>query len=315
MKEFKLSEVRVAVHAPQLGTRRTVRDMLLAVGLNNLREYERLEHLKMVFADLDPDLLFLPLEDRCETVCDFVRDIRNGRTGRNPYAVVVALTWNPEGAVIGEAIDAGVDDIVTLPFSVHVMQERIENLIENRKEFVITATYVGPDRRRGKREKSDDPGTVRVPNSLRYKATGDAAAAARPEAIAETERLLQRHRIHRIAARISHLGSDMKEHAVVHPDRPVPMHIADEIESLLDRIAQDIQSGGHAPLMELMRSMREIVAEAVRATRPDMRLFEILELHGQAIRAALDDADGAAGFVLQALEDAASIIRARAEEV
>lgn len=308
---FNLTEVQVAVLSPQQGLRRTLRDIMLSVGLTNFRDYENLNHLQMTLPEANPDLLILPLDYEREPVCDLIRDIRYGRTGRNPYVVILTLTWYADGATVNDAINSGADDIITMPLSIGMLKERIRNMVENRKDFVVTSNYIGPDRRGGERREYDELGTTRVPNSLRYKAVGDDTAAARPEAVRSTERQLTSQRIHRLAARISHLASDVKEHALVFPANPLPLEAADEIESLLTQINGHVENGEYVHLRDLNSSMHRIVSEILGAREVDPRLFDILELHGQAIRAALYDSASAAKLVTDALDKAARFLKRR----
>ena len=54
------------------------------------------------------------------------------------------------------------------------MKSAIETLIENRRPFVVTSDYIGPDRRTSPRETETSPvEKIRVPNKLRHTATGD----------------------------------------------------------------------------------------------------------------------------------------------
>lgn len=309
--KFNLSDVQAALLVPQPGMRRTLRDIMLSIGLTNFCDHESLDRLQDGLAEGDVDLLMLPLDYGREVVCEFIRDIRFGRAGRNPYVVILTLTWHADGATVSEAINAGADDIVTMPLSIGTLQERIGNMIESRKEFVVASNYLGPDRRTGEHRRYDELGTTPVPNSLRYKATGDEAAAARPETIRATERLLTGQHIHRLAARISHLASDVKEHALVHPANPLPLEAANEMEGLLSRIAGHVTESEHAHLAPLNESMHNIVGEILHTHDIDPRLLDILELHGQAIRAALYDSAGAAKIVTEALNKAATFLKRR----
>ncbi len=64
------------------------------------------------------------------------------------------------------------------------MRQRVVNQIENRKEFIATDDYVGPDRRAENRDLSeDDLASIKVPNSLRHAATGDESAAPSEERV------------------------------------------------------------------------------------------------------------------------------------
>lgn len=308
MQELNLAEVSVIALAPQPGLRRTLRDLMLSVGLVNFHDFETLDRLRAALGEQTPDLIMLALDYERDPVCELIRDIRRARIAQNPYLVILTLTWNADHLTVNEAIVAGADDIITMPLSIGMLRDRIVNMIENRKEFVVTATYVGPDRRPSSRQVfGAEAGTTPVPNSLRYKATGDESAAAMPEAIRGTERRLAQQRIHQLAKRLSHLASDMKEHALHYPANPVRPESADELDGLLAQISVHAVFTNAVHLPDLAASMERMAAEIRQSYRLDTRVFELLELHGLAIRAALKEGGGgdAARLTTRALNEAA----------
>jgi DNA-binding response OmpR family regulator len=75
--------------------------------------------------------------------------------------VIVALTKRPALEVVRAALAAGSDDMVVKPVTARALRERVVNQIENRKEFIATDDYVGPDRRADDRELTDqDPAAI-----------------------------------------------------------------------------------------------------------------------------------------------------------
>ena len=70
-------------------------------------------------------------------------------------------------------MDGGVDLILSLPISRRKLGQAITTLITERKPFVVTSDYFGPDRRAEARAEGDEAPLVQAPNSLRRKATGD----------------------------------------------------------------------------------------------------------------------------------------------
>jgi hypothetical protein len=94
--------------------------------------------------------------------------VRQGTEGHNPFIVIIATAWEKNAALISRAVDSGADDLLLRPFSTALLQARIETHIQRRKGFVVTASYIGPDRRRD----TSRPSNVELfepPNSLRMK--------------------------------------------------------------------------------------------------------------------------------------------------
>lgn len=57
------------------------------------------------------------------------------------------MTWGPPPELIREIVDAGADDILLHPTSRNLLKERIDTLTLDREPFVVSARYIGPDRR------------------------------------------------------------------------------------------------------------------------------------------------------------------------
>ena len=47
---------------------------------------------------------------------EFVRDVRNGNLGINPFIPIIAVTWDANMDVVKEAVDAGVDELLAHQF-------------------------------------------------------------------------------------------------------------------------------------------------------------------------------------------------------
>ena len=105
-----------------------------------------------------------------------MHEIRNDKLGRDPFLVISIVTWRADKALIQAFLKAGADDVIVMPASVSFASERVENLIDSRREFVVITGYLGPDRRSKSRITNDELGTFAVPNGLRYKTTGDESA-------------------------------------------------------------------------------------------------------------------------------------------
>ena len=104
----------------------------------------------------------------------FVRDIRAGKVGINPYVPIIAMIFEHEVGTLRGLVDSGVDDVVVKPAAPATVLMKVRALVERRKPFVVTAEYIGPDRRKSNR--TDDANPIPlfdVPNTLRDKFMGN----------------------------------------------------------------------------------------------------------------------------------------------
>ena len=152
--------------------RRLMQDALRGYSFREVRAFPGLGEFKNALAARVPlDLIIVDADLPDGDVFETIAQMRNGDLCYNPFVPVITLAWNTEGAVIGDAIDSGVDSIVAAPIAAGDVFKRILSIINDRKPFVVTSDYIGPDRRASIRRDASVP-LIDVPNTLRAKALG-----------------------------------------------------------------------------------------------------------------------------------------------
>lgn len=101
------------------------------------------ETVDFIITDFDPH--------RVHEKYTFIEFVRNAPESPNPYVPIILLTGHTEQHDIETARDQGVTEIASKPFTAKSLCNRIIQVIENPRSFIITKRYTGPDRRR-KRE-------------------------------------------------------------------------------------------------------------------------------------------------------------------
>ncbi|HWA01678.1 MAG TPA: response regulator [Caulobacterales bacterium] len=79
---------------------------------------------------------------------DFVRRIRNSEEAPNRAVSVFMLTSRGARADVEAARLAGVNGYLRKPISIMALQKRVRAVVLHPRPFIVTATYVGPCRRR-----------------------------------------------------------------------------------------------------------------------------------------------------------------------
>jgi DNA-binding response OmpR family regulator len=181
-----LEKVTMVLFNPVFKMRTTLRQAMIGMGFRDILDFGDIDSTRKAIMDRNPDIVLLDLDRERDAVCKLVREVRHSQVCADPFVVMMALSWHPSIESVNNSLEAGVDDILTMPLSIKAITTRINELIHNRKHFVVTQTYVGPDRRSPSRRESqpnDVVGTIQVPNNLRYKTTGDETAAASGDAV------------------------------------------------------------------------------------------------------------------------------------
>lgn len=130
--------------------RRLYRQLLEAIGFNsrNITEArdgeEALHHLHQDHCDVAIcDLNMKPMNGK-----QFTHFIRTSEDSPNPYLPIVVCTGHAELLHIADARDAGANEILRKPVSAASLYARLQAVIECPRPFILSKTFVGPDRRR-----------------------------------------------------------------------------------------------------------------------------------------------------------------------
>ncbi|MFC3678485.1 response regulator transcription factor [Ferrovibrio xuzhouensis] len=165
-------EISILFGDPNRGMRMQYRAALRAEGFTQLHEFDTLENFPALCQKVQPDLIFMDAAMPEGNPADTVHDLRHGSLGSNPFVPIIIATWDASRSVVHRIIDCGADDVLIKPLSTQSISGRIQALADNRKPFVVTADYIGPDRRRSSRPSGGDPALLTVPNPLRAKLDG-----------------------------------------------------------------------------------------------------------------------------------------------
>ncbi|MES1200105.1 MAG: response regulator [Pseudomonadota bacterium] len=96
----------------------------------------------------NPDIVLVEWLESMHDGLDFVRRIRSSEEAPNRAVNIFMLTTRGGQADVETARQAGVDGYLRKPISALALQKRVRTVVLNPRPFVVTATYVGPCRRR-----------------------------------------------------------------------------------------------------------------------------------------------------------------------
>ncbi|MBS0384857.1 MAG: response regulator [Proteobacteria bacterium] len=139
--------VLVADHRPY--QRRLVADALRAAERVDVGYAETGEQCLVALAYFQPDILIADWDLDGGQGLHLVRRLRSGEAGDayRKLSFIIVATHHSAGDV-ERARNAGVDEFVLRPFSTFTLAKRIQELRVRKRDFIESANYVGPCRRR-----------------------------------------------------------------------------------------------------------------------------------------------------------------------
>lgn len=315
MKDVRYESAHVILVDQNLSMRRLMRSSLNTIGFKRITECRNMEDMLAVLAEEDTDLLILDLDTETERVCQVIKNIRGGGGGDNPFVVIIALTWLPEKDVVHLTLTSGTDDVVTKPVSTKVLMERVENLVQNRKQFVVTTSYIGPERRSADRRSDNDLPSIDVPNTLRAKATGDESAIVSKNRIAETVQQVKTQKVYRIASQIGTKTVILIERAEKFRNTPVPRDRLHEISELVGALNEHVTAENLVDYSGISTSMASVMENILNAVVPSPRQLEVLRIHSQAVSASIIGDGAASQLITKALQATSELVKKQTAKV
>lgn len=175
-RRFDLSSIEILLAEPPIATRRVLRNALYGLGIRNVLEVEVPLTVEMPTKP-SVDMLFVDATDAKADTLRLVTEIRRRATPFGPFVAIVLTCDAPTEDFINRAGAAGADGVLAKPVSMQAVQDRITALIEARRPWVVTESYIGPDRRQSERAEADPVPTFDVPNTVRRKARQESLAS------------------------------------------------------------------------------------------------------------------------------------------
>jgi DNA-binding response OmpR family regulator len=128
---------------------------------------------RAVLVETPINLLIVKVDSDCPDGLELIAAIRASQTKVTEDLPVIAMTAAPTRQLVVELRDHGVNEILALPLTTKALLSRIQSVFEHPRDWIVSATFVGPDRRRKKllyggderRDEDDQPVPGESPES------------------------------------------------------------------------------------------------------------------------------------------------------
>ena len=280
---------------PKAQNRSTLRHTLNDLDFCEIRFGSSIADILRAIDTRLPDLIITDSELHDGNICKLIKGIRSHQIGPNPFLPVIVITWNPSNELVTNVINSGADDLLVQPISRSQLRDRINALAFNRKPFVVTAMYIGPDRRKQPRPGRQEVPLLDVPNSLNAKATGIMDVAEMQRAVDDMIRQFNQHKLERDASHIDYLVNKI-----------LPAYQSNQIDTALRRNLRELtlttQDSLHRVagtkyeyISKLCKAMISLVSRlAKQPQQPAGKDLKLLPELAAAIRVAFEDGQSAA---------------------
>jgi CheY-like chemotaxis protein len=146
--------------------RRMMRQAVGRVVAADVVEVDDKQHFYRTVTFNEIDLIIADAEMKGCCGYEIAEEIRFGRVHCHPFPVIVMLCGGAEGVRNPCLVDCGADLLLPAASAVGAIIEPLRKLAQQRKPFVVSAHYIGPERRSAARQGEPSAEQIVVPNPL-----------------------------------------------------------------------------------------------------------------------------------------------------
>ncbi len=303
MAKPNFETTRLVVADPGGQIRDEIRSVLHHEGFRDIALVEKVAEVEDLVAQGQVDLLIADYEFPRGDMSDLVRRIRHHEVGDNPFIVIIMMAHDPEKEEIMRIIDTGSDDLILKPITAGALVKRVNFLVSQRKDFVVTADYIGPTRRTGTREGESVIQELEVPNPVKRSALGQTTGSNFQKEIDEFTGIINEQKVERNAFQISFLV-----------DTIVPLYVdgraisdtkmqLDRLKYVSEDIGRRMKDTKYDNVSELCTSILDVVNNICKKPKkPEKKDLQLLPKLAQAIDVAFS-ADPGDADIAQSISD------------
>lgn len=147
-EEFDISGLSILIVEDNVHFRTLLRSILQALGVEDIEEARDGSEAIEVLKSYPADMVIVDWKMDGIDGVECVRLIRADAENPNRFLPIIMVTGYTEKKLVQSAKDAGVNDFLAKPISARSLLSRITSVISEKRLFVDSETYFGPDRRR-----------------------------------------------------------------------------------------------------------------------------------------------------------------------
>ena len=124
----------------------SARSILIFQGAREVTWRRNIPGMQEALEDSLYDLVLIDQQLPGGDALEFVRKLRRGEIGENPFVCLAVLRWQPGKAGVDAALQSGADDLIAKPIAAMAVATRMKLLCDRRKPYIAAKGYIGPIR-------------------------------------------------------------------------------------------------------------------------------------------------------------------------
>ena len=158
--------VKALICEPSAIIRKAARFALNELGVGDIEEASSFFDTNRLCTEYDYQIIIINHDIESNDATYLIKQIREQKLGRDPFVLSVLLLTSRDETIVRKAMHAGSDTMLLIPFSTGQLIDQLKAQVENRKPFIVTQDYIGPERRTEYRPGCSSAAQIPVPNPV-----------------------------------------------------------------------------------------------------------------------------------------------------
>ena len=156
MAKTEIQDLIVLIADSNAFIAKTLSTILEAFGVRKIIMSDTLEDAEKKFYNAEFDCIFVDFMMDNRAGLEFIKKIRTNPSSKNNSDLPIILeTGVTDITTITKARDSGVTEVISKPFSPEQVLQKLDNAVNNKREFIDVEEFVGPNRRRRRDTQSE----------------------------------------------------------------------------------------------------------------------------------------------------------------
>jgi DNA-binding response OmpR family regulator len=204
--------VRMLLGEPNANLRHTFRQAFFREGFRGIDDCGSVDQISECLAKSQYEIVLLDADMNGDDTLNLIRRLREKRISRDPFPNVILIADPPQAEKAKQILACGADIVLIRPISIQAILERIIFLTKNRRPFVVTQAYIGPERRDNIRSGMMVIPQIDVPNNLKNRAFGITDDTLYLKSVSVVWGIIRQQRIERLIYQIGWLAKLLVPH-------------------------------------------------------------------------------------------------------
>ncbi|MBL4602268.1 MAG: response regulator [Emcibacteraceae bacterium] len=156
MENVEIKDLKILIVDSNTFIAKTLYSILEAFGVRKIMLCNTLEQAEKKYYNSEIDCIFVDFMMEDKSGLEFIKTIRTKESSKNDQDLPIILdTGVTDLKTIVKARDAGVTEVIGKPFSPDQVLLKLNNAINNKRDFINSGEFTGPNRRRQRKHITD----------------------------------------------------------------------------------------------------------------------------------------------------------------